>query len=287
MIEYSSMVRPPLAAAALTVVILTRDEAARLPRCLAAIPLAYPVLVVDSGSRDHTVDLAAAAGCVVARNPWPGFAAQRNFALSSCGLTSRWVLFIDADEIYPPAFFDWFEASARDGSDFDVALVDSRLVFKGVELRHAPGYPLYHPRLVRRGAVRFEPSPSGHGETIGRDARLIRVDIPYRHHFYDGDLAAWMHKHVELAMQEAFTTRRATAASALTPRSRLHLASRRLPLRGLARLVYHLILRGGFRDGRAGLEYALMYAWYESTMAVIRFAATPPSEPPDWRLEGK
>ena len=41
------MLRPSLAAGAMTIIILTKDEAARLPRCLAAIPLCYPVVVVD------------------------------------------------------------------------------------------------------------------------------------------------------------------------------------------------------------------------------------------------
>ena len=250
--DSGSGLRPPLAGAALTVVVLTRNEEAKLPRCLAAIPARYPVVVVDSGSDDRTVETARAGGCVVAENPWPGFAAQRNFALTACGVVSPWVLFIDADELYPSAFFDWFEGGARERDDFDVALVDSRLVFKGIELRHAPGYPLYHPRLVRRGGAVFEPAHSGHGETVRADARLIRVDIPYRHHFYDGDLAGWMRKHVGLGMQEAFASRREGAA--LTPRGRLSLAGRRLPLRGVFRFLYHYLVRGGFRDGRAGLE---------------------------------
>ncbi len=268
------MVRPSLAASALTVVVLTKNEETRLARCVAAIPVAYPVVVVDSGSLDGTLAVARAAGCVVAENPWPGFAAQRNFALEACGIVSPWVLFVDADEVYPPAFFAWFEGGARFRDDFDVATVASRLVFKWVELRYAPGYPFYHPRLVRRGRARFVPSYSGHGETVAAGARLISVDIPYRHYFYDGDLAAWMHKHIGLAMQEAFVS--AAPEGHLTARARLTLIFCRLPLRSVARFLYHFLVRGGFRDGRAGLDYALMYAWYESTKALIRAAGRPP-----------
>lgn len=265
------MPRPPLSDASLTAVVVTLNEAARLEACLAAIPERYPVLVLDSGSTDGTVALAERAGCAVAHNPWPGFAGQRNMALTRCGIASPWVLFVDADEFHQPAFFDWFETEGRARDDFDVAMVSSRLVFRGVTLRHAPGYPVYHPRLVRRGAARFVPNHAGHGEAVAAGARTVRLDIPYRHHFYDGDLRAWMSKHLGHAAVEAFAE--PAPEGTLTGRGRLHRVARRLPLRAPLRFLYHYVLRGGFRDGRPGLEYALMYAWYEATMSLFRLAA--------------
>lgn len=265
------MTRPPLSAGGpLTVVILTLNEAARLPRCLAAIPERHPVLVVDSGSSDATVAIAGDAGCAVIGNPWPGFAAQRNFALNACGIVSPWVLFIDADEIYPRAFFDWFETDGQGRTDFDVAQVPSILIFNGVPLRHAPGYPILHPRLVRRGAVKFVPSYSGHGETVSAGTRQIVLDITYDHHFYEGDLSGWMTKHVRLARQEAFPL--ADDDGHVSSRARLQ----RMvpgPFRVLVRFLYHYVVLGGFRDGRGGLVYALMYSWFEMTKAVMRAEA--------------
>ncbi|HSN23991.1 MAG TPA: glycosyltransferase, partial [Methylomicrobium sp.] len=45
------------------IVILTKNEEANLPRCLAAIPECYPVVIVDSGSTDNTVAIAKGRGC--------------------------------------------------------------------------------------------------------------------------------------------------------------------------------------------------------------------------------
>ncbi|WP_256361237.1 glycosyltransferase [Methylomonas koyamae] len=73
----------------LTVVILACNEAANLPRCLAAIPERYPIVMVDSGSSDDTVAIAERRGCRVYHNPWPGFAEQRNFALQQCAIETR------------------------------------------------------------------------------------------------------------------------------------------------------------------------------------------------------
>ncbi|MGZ8153237.1 MAG: glycosyltransferase, partial [Methylovulum sp.] len=65
----------------LTVVILTKNEEANLPRCLASIPEYYPIVIVDSGSTDNTIAIARNSGCRIYTNPWPGFADQRNFAI--------------------------------------------------------------------------------------------------------------------------------------------------------------------------------------------------------------
>ena len=267
---YIVAVRAPFPGAAgeseLTVVILTRNEAARLPRCVTAVPPCYPVLVIDSGSTDGTAGVARGLQCAVVVNPWPGFAAQRNFALSNCGIASPWTLFIDADEIFPEAFFRWFEESFDRGAA-DAVWISSRLAFEGRELRFAPGYPIWHARLVRTSALRFVANHSGHGETVPQGARTIRIDIPYRHEFYQGDITGWFTKHLSLADAEAGAG--TTDGSALSSRGRI---SRRLSptlLRAPLRFLYHYVIRGGFRDGRAGYEYASMYAWYELTKYLI------------------
>ncbi|WP_041281367.1 hypothetical protein [Desulfocurvibacter africanus] len=46
-------------------------------------------------------------------------------------------------------------------------------------------------------------------------------------------------------------------------RRRQKLLLARLPLRPLARFLALYAARGGFLDGRAGLAYALLQAWYE------------------------
>ncbi len=131
----------------LTVVILTKNEEANLPRCLAAIPAHYPIVIVDSGSTDNTVAIASSRGCRIYSNPWPGFAEQRNFAIQQCEINTPWLLFVDADEIYPQAFYDRFESEFAHTDSFDVLMVPSILYLRGKRLNHAPGYPIYHPRL--------------------------------------------------------------------------------------------------------------------------------------------
>ncbi|MEM1315147.1 MAG: glycosyltransferase family 2 protein [Pseudomonadota bacterium] len=88
--------------AELSVFLIVKDEAARLPRTLAAVrEIADQIVVVDSGSSDDTVALAEAAGAETHFRAWTGYGAQKRFAegLCRCG----WRLNLDADEVVTEA----------------------------------------------------------------------------------------------------------------------------------------------------------------------------------------
>lgn len=86
---------------ALSVILITRNEAAQVTGCLASVAFADEWIVVDSGSTDATCELARAFGAsVVSTTDWPGFGAQKNRALALA--RGRWVLSIDADERVTP-----------------------------------------------------------------------------------------------------------------------------------------------------------------------------------------
>ncbi len=80
------------------VCLIVRDEEATLLRCLASAQGFDEIVVCDTGSRDDTVAIAAAAGARVVTFTWSDhFADARNAALAAA--TTDWVLSLDADEI--------------------------------------------------------------------------------------------------------------------------------------------------------------------------------------------
>jgi glycosyltransferase involved in cell wall biosynthesis len=251
----------------LTIVVLTKNESKNLSRCLDAIPAKYRVVVVDSGSQDDTVAIAKSRGCEIYLQSWLGFAGQRNFALQCCGINKGWILFVDADEFYPPDFYAWFESNPIELDAVDVLMIPSFLFFCGRKLRFAPGYPIFHPRLVRAGMAPFVVGHAGHSETVAAGVRLSYGHIPYDHYFFNGDLCGWMVKHIDLARQEAVL--RKPQDGNLTSRARLSLLFGSSFLRVPLRFMYHYILRRGFKDGYPGFVYSLMNAWYELTKYVI------------------
>jgi glycosyltransferase involved in cell wall biosynthesis len=251
-----------------TVVILTKNEAMTLARCLDAIPPSYGVIVLDSGSSDKTLEIATRYGCMIHQHPWEGYAQQRNYALDQCDISTTWVLFIDADEVFPQLFFEWI-GSALDNelTMADAVMVPSFFFLRGKRLNYAPGYPIYHARLLRRREVRFlSHHDDGFGENIEQGHRIIYGKIPYDHYFYEGELLEWMHKHIDHANREIRIIKNGII---LNRRKRLSLLFGNSALRVPIRFIYHYLVCRGFLDGRPGLEFSLMFAWYEATKYML------------------
>jgi hypothetical protein len=141
----------PLPMNAIDLVMIVRDEARCLARCLAsARPFVDAMVIVDTGSADATVTIARDAGARVHHFDWiDDFAAARNHALSLSD--APWRLVLDADE--------WIArggeslAAVRGEAPAFVGLmpIASRIdVAGGEELA-----PSWLPRLLPRG-VRYE-----------------------------------------------------------------------------------------------------------------------------------
>ncbi|MFK5953341.1 MAG: glycosyltransferase family 2 protein [Desulfobacterium sp.] len=85
----------------LSVIVITKNEADRLERCLASIKaLADEIIIYDSGSQDNTLEIAARYTHKIFQTDWPGYGPQKQRALSSA--RCDWVLSIDADEVVSP-----------------------------------------------------------------------------------------------------------------------------------------------------------------------------------------
>ncbi|NQW30615.1 MAG: glycosyltransferase family 2 protein [Ignavibacteria bacterium] len=78
-------------------VIITRNEEYNIEKCLKGASWCDEVIVVDSGSTDKTLQLAAEYGARVVSNEFEGFGKQKQFACSLA--THEWILSIDADEV--------------------------------------------------------------------------------------------------------------------------------------------------------------------------------------------
>jgi glycosyltransferase involved in cell wall biosynthesis len=83
-----------------TLLIIARNEAAAIGRCLDSVPFAAEKLVIDSGSTDGTQEVAQRHGARVVHQDWLGFGPQRNFATTQA--SHDWILALDADEALSP-----------------------------------------------------------------------------------------------------------------------------------------------------------------------------------------
>src|SRR5262249_47437751 len=113
--------------------------------------------VVDSGSQDGTRQIAEAAGArVIVNAPWPGFPAQRNFAVEAA--RHDWVLVVDADERVTPALRDEI-LSLRDSGFSQAGYRFPRVTFSlGRWIRGTDWYPDRQLRLFDRRRGRWQGS---------------------------------------------------------------------------------------------------------------------------------
>jgi glycosyltransferase involved in cell wall biosynthesis len=261
----------------ISVLIMTLNEEANLPACLASLSWSDDIVILDSFSTDRTVEIARAAGARVYQRAYDTEDRQRMYGLTEIEFKYPWVYTPDADEITPPDLRDEMLAIARDPTRPE-AFFKARYknMFMGRWIRRSSLYPTWITRLVRPDRVHFERSV--HSRCIG-DGPTGELKSHFIHYSFNKGLEAWYDKHNRYSSVEAdlSSSRRlehkidwASLVSASSDRRRrgLKTLSYRLPFRPTLRFLYMYLLRGGFLDGRPGYLYCRLLAGYEFMIVV-------------------
>ena len=223
----------------LSVAIITRNAASQLERCLASVAFAEEVVVVDSGSTDGTVELAARRGARVVRKDWLGFGAQKQFAVDAA--SHDWVLCLDADECLSTELREAIIAELKAPRGF-VYAVPRRNRFLGRWLKHGEGYPDWNVRLFHRGHARWGNEPVH--EKIATRSPVLRLRGDLLH-----DSAETLEKYLD--KQNRYTSLQAESLRAAGRRANAW----QLVLSPLLRFVKFYLWRLGFLDGVPGLVH--------------------------------
>jgi glycosyltransferase involved in cell wall biosynthesis len=231
----------------ISVVVITKNEAANIERCLASVAWADEIVVVDSGSTDGTAEIARRFTQRVYDEAWRGFGAQKNLALSYA--SGDWVLSLDADEWVTDPLGTELRAVVGQGG-FDAYRMPRRSSFCGTFLKHSGWWPDYVTRFFRRGKARF--SDDRVHERLIVDGRTGTLKSPLLHESYRSldQVIDKMNRYSTLAAQDLHA--RGRGASVFTALGK-----------GFWAFVRTYALRAGFLDGRAGLMVAVATA--EST----------------------
>src|SRR5262245_40508850 len=226
----------------LSVAIITRNAASQLDGCLASVAFADEIVVVDSGSTDDTVELAARRGARVIAKEWLGFGPQKRFAVESA--RHDWVLCLDADE----RVSDALRASILDELKAPRGLVYAMPRcnrFLGRWLRHGEGYPDWSVRLFHRGHARW--SDDAVHEKILTDRPTLRLRGDLLH-----DSAETLEKYLD--KQNRYTSLQAELLRSAGRRASLA----HLLLSPSLRFVKFYLVRLGFLDGVPGLVHIVI-----------------------------
>jgi len=234
---------PPLSA-----VLIARDEERTISDALESVSFCDEILVVDSGSTDRTRETAAAKGArVLVNTPWPGFVAQRNFAVQAA--RHDWVLALDADERVSPGLRAEIEALRARGFELVGYRLPRVTFYLGRWIRGTDWYPDWQLRLFDRRRGGWE-GGLVHESVVARGAvGRLRGDLEHRPYPTVSD---------HLQTIDTYTTLWARQAHASGRRASL-LDLSASPLWAFFR---NYVLKQGFRLGTIGFIVSVLNTHY-------------------------
>ena len=229
----------------LSVIIITKNEAANIRDCIASVAWADEIIVVDSGSRDGTASIAQEMGAkVYLHTDWLGFGLQKNRALGyAC---NEWIFSIDADERVTPELRTELEQAMQE-CNADGYYCPRLSQFCGTFIHHCGWYPDYVLRLFKRGAGQF--SASLVHESVLLIGQTASLKSPLLHYSYltADDVERKVEHYSNAAAQQMLAAgKRANLISAI--------------LSGGWAFVRTYVMRLGVLDGAAGWAISCMNA---------------------------
>lgn len=254
--------------APVAVVMISLNEAHNLEAVLENLKgWAQEVFLLDSYSQDETVDIALKYGVHVVQRRFRGFGDQWNFALEHLPITAPWTMKLDPDE----RLTDELKANLLDAirrNEADGFSMVRRLWFMEQPLTVKQSLV----RLWRTGRCRFTDIAVNEHPIVKGIIRPVQGEMT---HYDSPNLDHWLEK------QNRYTTAEAIIAYNGSPladvpkllgtrlQRRMWLKKNfdRLPFSYGLLFLYHWLVQGAWRSGRAG------FIWARLRLDVMRFRA--------------
>jgi len=230
-----------------TVTVITKNEADALADALRSVSWADEIIVIDAESTDETVTIARQFTDRVYVRRWTGYIDQKNHAAQLA--TNDWILSIDADERVPAPLAEEIRtvlAAEPAAAGYRVPRVSW---YFGRWMRTTDMYPDYQLRLYDRRRARWQ------GKYVHES---VRADGPVAYLKHDLQHYPYRDLSEHLIRMDRYTTLAAR---------QMHEQGQRATALGLLihpRLAFlrNYVLKGGFRDGKAGLVISLVNSHY-------------------------
>lgn len=226
----------------ISAVIISKNEEDNISDAIKSLAWADEILVVDSESTDTTRDIAESLGARVITRVWPGFSAQKQFAVDSAA--HDWVFSLDADERVSDALRDEIIGlkTRPDSEPADGFRVPRLSYYMGRPIRHGGWYPDWQLRLFDRRKGKWKEVLIHESVEMDQEARTDRLKNDILH--YSVENAAHHHRmigerYAPLAARQMFERGRRTSPL-------------RTAVAGPSAFIQTYLLKLGFLDGFPG-----------------------------------
>lgn len=232
----------------LSVIIPTLNESHNIRKALESVNWADEIMVVDSLSKDDTVQIAKEFTDFVVQRKYKGPADQKNWAIPQ--VKNEWILLLDADERATLELKDEIQAwLKKETIPYDAFWIGRQNYFLGKKVRYSGWQGDAVIRFFRRDVCRYN-DKQVHEEIKTEGLRISRLKAKLEHYtFKDADhFLEKMHRYADWSAQDHLSK---------TPTvSYFHLF-----VKPLFRFLKHFIFQKGFLDGKVGLSISTIMAW--------------------------
>ncbi len=257
-----------------SILILTHNEEKNIQACMQSVSWSDDIHVFDSFSNDTTLEKARSLGAKTFQHPFENYGLQREAARKSIPYKYPWVLSLDADERVDDQLASEIQAiAAAHHTPHKAYRMRRKDYFMGSWIKYSTLYPSWFIRLYRHADIHYPERSVHEYPVVNGSIGELRGHL--LHHSFNKGMSEWMSKHNRYSELEATEAMKDlseigiqfdTIFDVIDPVKRrriLKKVSHRLPLRPILRFLYMYVLRRGFLDGRNGIVYCTMLAFYE------------------------
>jgi len=226
----------------ISAIIIAGREEINIAACLESVRWADEIVVVNSESKDRTVEIAKQFTDKVFVRKWEGYASQKDFSLQQAN--NEWVLSIDADERISSELCE--EILNLDFSRADGFFIPRRNYFLNKVIRSCGWSPDYQLRLFKKSKTRLSNRQVHEGFVVdGKKGYLKNELIHYTHTSLTNTLEK-VNEYSTLEAQEKS--------------QRIKMSGVKIFMKPLWEFFHHFIIRRGFSDGVHGLMVSIIHA---------------------------
>ena len=235
---------------ALSVVVITKNEASRLRACLESVASwAEEIIVVDDESTDETVSIAGEFTPKVFRRRMDIEGKHRNFAYDLA--TQGWVLSLDADERVTPELREEITQLLASEPDCNGYTIPRKNFVGSVWVRYGGMYPSAQLRLFKKGEFRYDEQAEVHPQAYMKDPRgALKNDILHYTYRDFTDAIAKLDRQTDLEAKKWFREKRKVGIFSTVRKT-------------IDRFWRAYFLKHGHKDGVIGLFLAVNSGMYQ------------------------
>lgn len=260
-------------------IVLTFNEEQHLPRLLRSIAsLNAPLYILDSGSTDNTLKIAADFGATVKYNAFENHPKQWDFALKNFDISTPWIIGLDSDQIVTPELLNLL-TNFRDESYVGINGIyfNRKNFFKGKWIKYGGYYPKYLLKMFRKD-VGFSDTNENmdHRFVVPGKTAIWKNGHILEENLKENEISFWIAKHnrySDLVADEEIERMQQLRSQTIKPNlfgdpyERMAYLKRMwwsMPrgLRPFLYFGYRLVFQLGILDGRTGILFHFLQGFW-------------------------